>query len=362
MQLRSKKQLVAPPPNENDQQRNPERRPKSPENQAPSQNNQPTIPHSTLNDKAVDLLTQLFENVNSKVAYTRALNKFIERNETYSKFKPIRQKFPRRKTKVHGPFNTYQIDLSDYQKFKYRNRHYGWILFIIDAFSRYGYCIPLKTKSGPNTVAALEKWLLSLNHFPKFIYSDAGTEFTSTRAKNLFRSRGISHFILGGQHKAAIVERFQRTIKTNLEMYFHRNHTKRWIDVIQSIVKNYNSRYHRSIGMAPADINYNNYEKVYKRLYPISTRNKLCKLSPGDLVRIAIKKKEFSKGYHQTFSNEIYKVLKAIDYDGVCQYEVQDVKGGAILRKYYQELSLVARHDSNTARRTNVQRRRALSA
>ena len=362
MQLRSKKQVVEPPQNGNDQPKSPERRPKSPGNQSPIQSNPPTIPLSTPNDKAADLLNQLFENVNSKVAYTRALNKFIERNETYSKFKPARQKFPRRKTKVHGPFNTYQLDLSDYRKFKYRNKHYGWILFIIDAFSRYGYCIPLKTKSGPNTVAALEKWLLSLNHFPKFLYSDAGTEFTSIRAKHLFQSRGIQHFILGGQHKAAIVERFQRTIKTNLEMYFHNNHTKRWIDVLQSLVNNYNNRYHRSIGMAPADINYTNFEKVYKRLYPQSTSKKMCRLSPGDLVRIAIKKNEFSKGYHQTFSNQVYKVLKAVDYDGVCQYEVQDIQGGPIIRKYYQELSLVARYDSNTARRTNVQKRRTLSA
>lgn len=376
MKLRSKRQLAQParnanPPATTTSTQNEQNTSQNQDNQNPNQvqNQASAAPQTTRrpkvkthNDRAVELLTELFNNVDSKIAYTRALNKFIEKNNTFSKFKPVRRKFSRRKTKVHGPFNTYQIDLSDYQKIKYHNKRYGWILFIIDAFSRYGYCIPLKTKEAKNSVPALEKWLLSLNHLPKFIYSDDGKEFTSRRAKNLYKSRGITHFVLAGTHKASIVERFQRTIKTNLEMYFNENETKNWIDVLPKLVRNYNQRYNRAIGMAPSEVNYANFEKVYKRLYPRNSSKKLCKFSTGDLVRIAIKKKTFAKGYLQTFSNEIYKVLGAIDYDGVCQYSVQPISGGDILKKYYEELSLVVRHDTNTVGAEGVPKRRRFSA
>lgn len=321
----------------------------------PAPASQATAANTVTTDKAESLLKELFENIDSKVSYTRALDRFIHRNDVYSKFKPIRRRFKRRKTIVHGPFSTYQMDLSDYRAIRHSNRNYGWILFIIDAFSRYGYCIPLKYKTAEETHSALEKWFLSLNHIPRFIYSDEGKEFTNKAVKQLFKSRGVSHYILKGEHKAAIVERFQRTIKTNLEMFLYKNKTKNWLSAIDQIVKNYNNRYHRSIKMAPSEVNYSNFEAVYKELYPNINAKRLCRLHVGDLVRVAIKKKTFSKSYHQTFSNEVYKVIKAVDYHGVCWYTVQDVNGGPKLKKYYQELSLVLKNDHNSTRAADIQ-------
>ena len=299
-------------------------------------------------DKAADLLKELYENIDSKVSYTRALDAFIKRNDVYSKFKPSRRRFNRRKTNVHGPFNTYQIDLSDYRAIRHSNKNFGWILFIIDAFSRYGYCIPLKHKTSSETHDALEKWLLSLNHLPKFIYSDRGKEFLGSSVQKLFRKRGITHYVLTGAHKASIVERFQRTIKTSLEMYFYKTQRKKWIDVIGKVVTNYNNRYHRSIKMAPSKVTYANFEEVYKMLHPRNSTRRLCRLSVGDTVRIAIEKKEFAKGYHQTFSNELYNIKKVVNYNGVCLYTVESIKDGSTLRKYYHQLSLVVKNDSNT--------------
>ena len=248
------------------------------------------------------------------------------------------------------------MDLSDFRSIRHSNRNIGWLLFIIDGFSRFGYCIPLRHKTARETHDVLEKWFLSLNHLPKFMYSDEGKEFTNSSVQQLFKKRGVVHYILKGVHKAAMVERFQRTVKTNLEMYFYKHKTKNWISVIDKIVGNYNKRYHQSIKMAPADINYSNFETVYKRLYPKKTTKRLCRLGVGDLVRITLRKKEFSKGYHQTFSNETYQIIKAVDYNGVCWYTVQDIKGGPEIKKYYHELSLVARNDHYSTRSKTVQR------
>ena len=370
MKLRSKKQINQPEKDLNHQY-NQELNPRNQEpekDQNENNTNLPTLiavpPIMTppVTNRTELLLKELFENLDSRAAYNRALNAFIQRNEVYSKFKPVRRKFKRRKTKVHGPFNTYQIDLSDFRSLRHTNGNYGWGLFIIDAFSRYGYIIPLKYKTAKHTREALEGWLMSLNHLPKFIYSDEGNEFTNGLVQDLFNSRGITHYILKGTHKASIVERFQRTIKSSLEMYFYKTKKKNWVKAINQLVDNYNHRYHRTIGMKPAEITYENFEQVYKHLYPHESHHKLCRLHVGDLVRIAVKKKEFSKGYHQTFSDKIYKIIKAVSFNGICSYTVQPIIGGAALKKYYNELNLVLKNDSDTPRSKKIHRqRRALS-
>jgi len=54
--------------------------------------------------------------------------------------------------------------------------------------------------------------------------------------------------------KAAVVERFNRTLKTKMYKYF----TFKNIDVLQDLVDSYNATYHRSIGMAPNEVNATN--------------------------------------------------------------------------------------------------------
>jgi len=358
MKLRSKKQTA---PSATNVRNNTSRREQiqNPQNQSAQNDNQQvqqgvpapqnqTNQEQTRVDKAESLIRELFENIDSRASYSRAIDAFIKRNDVYSKFKPTRKRFRRRKTIVHGPFNTYQIDLSDYRSLRHSNKNYGWILFVIDAFSRYGYVLPLKHKTALETREVFEKWLLSLNPLPKFVYSDEGKEFTNSEMKDLFKTRGIQHFILRGAHKAAIVERFQRTIKTKLEMYFYKHKTKNWLSVIDKIVDNYNHRYHRSIKLSPAEVTYENFETVYKTLYPENNVKRLCRLGVGDIVRVAIKKKEFSKGYHQTFSDDLYQIVKAVDFHGVCVYTVQNTTTGEKQKKYYYELSLVIRNDNSS--------------
>ena len=255
-------------------------------------------------DKAQYFLKELFENLDSKVSYTRALKRFIEQNEIYSKFKPVRKMFKRRKTIVKGPFTTYQLDLTDMRKFAKENNNYGWMLFIIDCFSRFLFVIPLKKKDENTTCQALEKFLNDLQHLPEYFYHDAGLEFTNKCVKQLLAERGIMQFVLRNGPKAAIVERVQRTIKTNLEMVFAKEKNHRWVDVIASIVKNYNHRHHRSIGISPSEVSYSNYKEVYKKLYPKINVSVDCKLQKGDFVRILINKNLFSKDIIKTLQTK----------------------------------------------------------
>ena len=68
------------------------------------------------------------------------------------------------------------------------------------------------------------------------------------------KRHGIQHFASESKQKEAVVERFNRTIKTRIWTYLSDRGIVRWVDVTLDLVNSYNHSRHRSIGMAPADV------------------------------------------------------------------------------------------------------------
>jgi len=98
--------------------------------------------------------------------------------------------------------------------------------------------------------------------------------------------------------KAAVVERFNRTLKMKMYRYFTYKNTMRYVDVLDDLLHSYNNTYHRSIGMTPVEVSADNEAIVRDRLYPIKTRKSYkWKHCIGDRVRIATKRRPFRKGY-----------------------------------------------------------------
>ena len=81
--------------------------------------------------------------------------------------------------------------------------------------------------------------------------------------------------------------------------YFTAKHTRRYVDVLQDLVHAYNHTYHRSIGMAPADVSLDNEDAVRERLYPVQTKLLDWKFKVGDNVRIVMQRLAFQKGLHR---------------------------------------------------------------
>ena len=194
-------------------------------------------------------------------------------------------------------------DLIDYRKFKWQNQHFQYILVVIDAFSRYAWTRPLKTKSSFETAKALQSIFEDMNYSPRFFASDQGNEFT-VRNKHLhdilIKKYRMNVYTLKGKTKSSIVERWNRTLKTRLQRYFTEMKTKRWTNVLQNFTKNINYSINRSTGFAPADINFGNVDQVRRKLYPHYVKYKPCKLKVGDVVRLVVDKQLFRKGYEQS--------------------------------------------------------------
>ena len=64
--------------------------------------------------------------------------------------------------------------------------------------------------------------------------------------------------------KAAVVERFNRTLEGRLWRYFTHTNTYRYIDILQKIVDAYNNSWHSGTKMVLAKVNLYNASKAYQ--------------------------------------------------------------------------------------------------
>jgi hypothetical protein len=173
--------------------------------------------------------------------------------DPYTLHKPVVKKFPRCKTFAKGIDDLFQANLADMRNLTSSNDGNSYILTCIDMFSRYAFAVPVKDKRGPTVAAAFEK--IFAERVPNMLQRDRGTEFYNVQMHELFKKNGMRHYSsLNDYIKAALVDRFNRTLKSRLFRYMTRSHTKRWIDVIDDVVNSYNRSHHRSIGAAPINV------------------------------------------------------------------------------------------------------------
>ncbi|CAB3980248.1 Maverick integrase [Paramuricea clavata] len=93
----------------------------------------------------------------------------------------------------------------------------------------------------------LEQFNNRFGKYPKFAQFDQGTEFYNKEVKLLLNKHNIEFFSTYSDKKAAVVERFNRTLKALMWKYFYSVSTYKWLDVLQDLTDNYNSSVNRSI-------------------------------------------------------------------------------------------------------------------
>ena len=103
------------------------------------------------------------------------------------------------------------------------------------------------------------------------------------------------------EEKSCVIEWFNRTIKEKMFKYFLANNTRKFVDVLDLLVDQYNTATHSSINMTPKEESRKeNENKVSRNLYSeLGGKTMAPNFSIGDHVRITKKKKTFHKGYTQ---------------------------------------------------------------
>ena len=319
------------------------------------QNPQPPQSNQVNSESASSLkerLDKLYTDIKSVPSYSAKITEFLRQHGTHGPYQRISKRiFPRRRIIARFPFDFFMADLIEYPRrnTKYVNRGYVYILILIDCFTKRIWAAPMKNKTKESSADAFNSILSKFDEFPSHIITDGGLEFFNSSVQNLFKTYGINHFKLPTKTKwkTSMAERAIQTIKSRLEKIFDKRGNRRWIDVIDDVVANYNKTPHRSIGMAPLDVNDENRDQVYKLLYPSSRITVVCKLRIGDKVRKILDKELFDKGYTKKWSDEIYKIKTSRQSNGVCWYIITDLNEKEIPGIwYYYQLKLVARNDN----------------
>jgi transposase InsO family protein len=289
-------------------------------------------------------MNESYYDVNNPVSYrgmqplahtfgTKTASDWLKTQDAYTLHKPLRKKFPRRKTFAKGINDLFQADLVDMQSLSRSNDSYRYILTCIDVFSKRAFAVPLKDKRGSTLVEAFEQ--IFSDTIPNLLQSDRGTEFLNSQVQELFKKYNIRHYwSFNDEIKAAVVERFNRTLKTRMYRYFTAQNTNRWIDVLQSLIASYNNSFHRTIGMTPNDVTADNQQQIAQRVFPPKVVPN-WKFQNDDTVRISKYKNIFAKGYIQNWTRELFKIAER-HVSMPPTYSLVDLSGEPIKGRFYE--------------------------
>lgn len=288
------------------------------------------------------------------VASGSAVNQWLQGQSAFTLHKSVwKRGFPTRAYKVSGMDELWQADIMEMLPFAAKvNNGYRYVLTIIDVFSRYAWAVPLKSKSGSEVAAAFEKVLkrqLGDEHVvPRYIQTDEGKEFYNTKCAKVFADYGIKHYSVYSQFKAAVVERFNRTLRMRLSRYFTHIGHKVWYKVLPKMLVSYNNSKHRGIyNFRPVDIT----KETAMQLWEINQQQekgktkKKPKFKLLDYCRISRIKgyQSFVKNFDQNWSEEVFRI-NAIHPQTPIRYTIEDLHGHVIHGKFYEpELQKVAK-------------------
>ncbi|KAJ8019438.1 hypothetical protein HOLleu_41036 [Holothuria leucospilota] len=291
----------------------------------------------------------------------KKITEWLQGRDAYTLHKPLRKTFQRNKVIVSGIDSQWQADLVDVSAFAKQNKGYRYILTCIDILSKFAWARALKDKTSRSVIGAFRSILKEQNRKPQTLYTDKGKEFLNQPFQTFLRDKNIHFFTTNNETKASVVERFNRTLKTKMWRYFTANGTRRYVDVLQKFLAGYNQNHHRSIGMAPKDVDEYCQEEVWQRLYGNVVTKDVAehrfKFSLGDTVRISMATRPFRKGYLPQWTDEVFTVAGRIRRTPPV-YRLKDYGGEMVEGTFYeQEMQRVSKEDQ-TYRIEKIIRRR----
>ena len=245
-------------------------------------------------------------------------------NEIYSK--PPKKNYITNKTDVYHIDDIWSLDILDLKDYGPKNnRGYRYVLVTIDNFSKYGWTIPLKNKNAQTIKDSFENILISSKRKPNLIESDRGKEFYNNIFQDFLNKNNIKLYSRNTYLGAVFAERFNRTIRDLLKKIVFENGDANWIDILQTITKQYNNKVHSSTKLSPKDASLKKNEGyVYKKL--LDKRKKVKpKYKIGDLVRTADLKRTFSKSDTTNWSYKLYKITEIFN-DTIPSYKTDNLK------------------------------------
>ena len=192
------------------------------------------------------------------------------------------------------------------------NKGFRYLITVIDIILKYAWAVPVRSKNGKDITTAM-KSLLTLGRIPKNLNTDKGKEFYNLQFRSLMQQFNIKLYSTYSNLKASIIERFNRTLKNKMWIQFSLQGNYQWVDILSTLVSEYNDSKHRTIGMKPKDVTATDEEVLLQRFHKQKKMiPKRPKFKIGDKVRVSKFKNVFEKGYTPNWTTEIFTVDRVI--------------------------------------------------
>ena len=282
------------------------------------------------------------------------VDNYLNRSETYTKFKQTRNQFQRLKVQSYRLNEIWSIDLADMQKLSRFNNGTNYIFVAVDTLSRYVWALPLKNKTAIACKDALDNIIKNLNdqspnmmkpkfcektssvHKPEKIWVDKGREFAGDFAAYC-RKQGIKLYSTNSETKSAFAERMIRSLKSILFKFLHEHNTDTYIADLQNFLNVINSRVNRMTKLAPKAVKKS--DVPYLISLQCSNEVRKPKYAIGQQVRIKRKIDTFHRGYKIQFTEEVFTIV-GVQTVNPPTYSIKDRENQLIQGKFYEsELS-----------------------
>ena len=148
-------------------------------------------------------------------ATRKTVQEYLRGEQAYTLHRPARRLFTKNHTYVAGIDAQWQADLADMQGIARQNGGMKYLLTVIDVFSKFAWAVPVYFKDAKAIIEAFDQVLKAAHpRNPGRLQTDKGKEFFHSDFQALMKRNDIQHFASESEQNAAVVERFNRTIKT----------------------------------------------------------------------------------------------------------------------------------------------------
>jgi len=269
-----------------------------------------------------------------------AVKETLKYEPSYQMNQQVVKNFPTRRVYISGPHIQYAADLADVSNDSDENDNIKFLLVVLDGFTKKAFVYPLKNKTAEEVVRAFTD--LIENKKAKFekLQTDQGKEFWNSKLQSLLEKHKITLFsTVGSNTKAAIAERFIRTLRQRIGRFKDFSQTHRFIDDLDDIVEGYNNTVHSSTGFAPNMVRDEHTEKILEALYGVNMTFEIPppKFHKGDYVRISTLSGPFAKeGNTQRWTEGVFKVDEVV-HTLPTTYKLKDLSGEDITGAFYEQ-------------------------
>ena len=294
--------------------------------------------------------------LNRKDVRRRDVEKFV-RTDTRAMQLLRESRVAKKKTltyRAEGVDLVWQLDLVDLHRTKGKRGAYGFLLTCIDVFSRRADAEPVYDKSATKVVRAFESICRRRGRNPVRVHTDEGKEFFNKYFAKFCKEREIHHYKVNSPTKAALVERFNRSIQNLLARYAKVYPKRKLTELLRLAVKNYNDMPHAVLeGYTPNDVTFDDraasnlmwanlrWNKALAR--ETARRTKPYSFRVGQTVRTTKERKIFSKGYWGFYTEEVFVVSRRFrrwPHLDINLYALEDLIGRPIENSIYYEHEL----------------------